>query len=252
MAVLRLSGPATPYIIMSVAGRLPEPRAATLATLKDPATGEAIDRGLALYFPAPRSFTGEDCGELHVHGGRAVRGALIQTIGALPGARLAEPGEFTRRALLNGKLDLAEVEGLSDLIEAETEWQRRQALRQMQGSLSRAAAGWRAALLEAAALVEAEIDFSDEGDVPQALSRRVAALMRPVLRSLEAELADGRRRRAHPRRHNDRYRRAAERRQIDADECARPARGRASCRRSPARRATPSRCISTLAAAPRR
>ena len=174
-----------------MAGRLPEPRAATLATLKDPATGEAIDSGLVLFFPAPRSFTGEDCAEFHIHGGRAVAQRLITTLAGFPGTRAAEPGEFTRRALLNGKLDLVEVEGLGDLIEAETEWQRRQALRQMQGSLSRAAERWRAALLEAAALVEAEIDFPDEGDVPQAPSRRVGALVRPVLQSLKAELAAG-------------------------------------------------------------
>ncbi len=188
IAVIRLSGPATAYIIKSVAGRLPEPRRASLATLRDPATGEAIDRGLVLFFPAPRSFTGEDCGEFHIHGGRAVAAALIRTL-AEQGARAAEPGEFTRRALLNGKIDLVEVEGLGDLIEAETEWQRRQALRQMRGALSRAAEGWRAALLEAAALVAAEIDFSDEGDVPEALSRRVGALVRPTLASLKAELA---------------------------------------------------------------
>ncbi len=128
---------------------------------------------------------------MHIHGGRAVVARLIRTLGEFSGTRPAEPGEFTRRALLNGKLDLVEVEGLGDLIEAETEWQRRQALRQMQGSLSREAEGWRAALLEAAALLAAEIDFPDEGDVPQALSRRVGALVWPVLRSLKAELAAG-------------------------------------------------------------
>ncbi len=170
---------------------MPEPRRASLATLKDPATSEAIDSGLVLFFPAPRSFTGEDCAEFHIHGGRAVVARLIKSLGEFPGARAAEPGEFTRRALLNGKIDLVEVEGLGDLIDAETEWQRRQALRQMQGSLSREAERWRAALLEASALVEAEIDFPDEGDVPQALSRRVGPLVRPVLQSLKAELAVG-------------------------------------------------------------
>jgi len=191
IAVLRLSGPATPLIIKSVVGRLPEPRRASLATLKDPATDEPIDSGLVLFFSAPRSFTGENCAEFHIHGGRAVAQRLITTLAGFPGTRAAEPGEFTRRALLNGKLDLVEVEGLGDLIEAETEWQRRQALRQLQGSLSREAERWRAALLEAAALVEAEIDFPDEGDVPQAPSRGVGALVRPVLQSLNAELAAG-------------------------------------------------------------
>ena len=191
IAVLRLSGPATAHIIKSIVGHLPIPREATLATLKDPATGEAIDSGLVLFFPAPRSFTGEDCAELHVHGGRAVVSRLIKTLGEFAGTRAAEPGEFARRAFLAGKLDLAEVEGLGDLVEAETEWQRRQALRQMQGALSREATAWRDALLEAAALVEAEIDFPDEGDVPEAPSRRVAALVHPVLQSLQAELAAG-------------------------------------------------------------
>jgi tRNA modification GTPase len=191
VAVIRLSGPATPHIIKGIAGRLPAPRAAVLATMKDPATGEAIDRGLVLFFPGPRSFTGEDCAELHIHGGRAVTARLIAALGQFAGARAAEPGEFSRRAFLNGKMDLAEIEGLGDLIEAETEWQRRQALRQMQGSLGRAAARWRTALLESSALVEAEIDFPDEGDVPARLSRRVGAAVRPVLESLQAELAAG-------------------------------------------------------------
>jgi tRNA modification GTPase len=189
IAVLRLSGPATVATVKAIAGRLPEPRVATLATFKDPSTLEPIDSGLVLFFPAPHSFTGEDCAEFHVHGGRAVVLALINAIGAAGGARVAEPGEFTRRALLNGKIDLSQVEGLGDLIEAETEWQRRQALRQMQGALGRQAAQWRSALLEAAALVEAEIDFSDEADVPEGLSLRVADIVRPILSSLQTELA---------------------------------------------------------------
>ncbi|WP_036260752.1 tRNA uridine-5-carboxymethylaminomethyl(34) synthesis GTPase MnmE [Methylocapsa aurea] len=192
IAVLRLSGPGTPFIVTSLIGSLPEPRMAQLATFVDPVSGQAIDRGLALFFPAPRSFTGEDCAEFHVHGGRAVVAAMIGAIGGLPSARPAEPGEFTRRALLHGKMDLAEVEGLADLIDAETEWQRRQALRQMQGSLGRQTALWRGALIEAAALIEAEIDFSDEGDVPAATSRRIGALLAPVLAGLKAELAAGR------------------------------------------------------------
>jgi tRNA modification GTPase len=192
IAVLRLSGPGTRFIVKSLIGSLPEPRAAQLATFVDPASGQAIDRGLALFFPTPRSFTGEDCAEFHIHGGRAVVAAMIGAIGGLHGARPAEPGEFTRRALLNGKMDLAEVEGLADLIDAETEWQRRQALRQMQGSLGRQTALWRGALIEAAALIEAEIDFSDEGDVPAATSRRIGALLAPVVAGLKAELAAGR------------------------------------------------------------
>lgn len=188
IAVVRISGPATCDIVKAIAGRIPAPRVATLATLRDGATGEALDQGIVMFFPAPRSFTGEDCAEFHIHGGRAVVSALITAIGRLSGVRAAEPGEFTRRALLNGKMDLAQVEGLADLIDAETEWQRRQALRQMEGRLSQQAAIWRKALLEASALVEAEIDFSDEGDVPEATSRRVRGLLRPVRDGLRSEL----------------------------------------------------------------
>ncbi|WP_026607785.1 tRNA uridine-5-carboxymethylaminomethyl(34) synthesis GTPase MnmE [Methylocapsa acidiphila] len=192
IAVLRLSGPATPQIVARMAGKLPPPRAATLAKFIDPASDETIDRGLVVFFPAPRSFTGEDCAEFHIHGGRAVAARLIAAIGAFPGARPAKPGEFTRRALLNGKMDLAEVEGLADLIQAETEWQRRQALRQMEGRLSRQAEDWRRSLLEAAALIEAEIDFSDEAAVPPETSRKIGEILAPVRDALLAELAAGR------------------------------------------------------------
>ncbi|VFU09935.1 tRNA uridine-5-carboxymethylaminomethyl(34) synthesis GTPase MnmE [Methylocella tundrae] len=189
IAVVRLSGTATRAIVKSIVRRLPPPRTAILATLRDPATQAEIDSGLVLFFPAPRSFTGEDCAEFHIHGGRAVVAGLLGALGGIDGARPAEPGEFTRRALLNSKLDLAQVEAIGDLIEAETEWQRRQAVRQMQGGLSRQTAQWRSALLEASALVEAEIDFSDEGDVPEALSRRVSGVVGPVHDALRAELA---------------------------------------------------------------
>lgn len=192
IAVVRLSGAATQAIVKSLVRRLPPPRTAILATLRDPATQAEIDSGLVLFFPAPRSFTGEDCAEFHIHGGRAVVAGLLGAIGGFEGARAAEPGEFTRRALLNGKLDLAQVEGIGDLIEAETEWQRRQAVRQMQGGLSLQTAQWRSAMLQASALVEAEIDFSDEGDVPDALSLRVRDVVRPVLNALRAELAAAR------------------------------------------------------------
>ncbi|WOJ91132.1 tRNA uridine-5-carboxymethylaminomethyl(34) synthesis GTPase MnmE [Methylocapsa polymorpha] len=192
IAVLRLSGPATRLIVKAMVRKLPEARAATLATFIDPASGEAIDKGLVIFFPGPHSFTGEDSAEFHIHGGRAVVARLIEVIGGFPEARPAEPGEFTRRALLNGKMDLAEVEGLADLVEAETEWQRRQALRQLEGRLSRQAEAWRSALLEAAALVEAEIDFSDEPDVPASTSRRIGEILKPVLEALRAELSAGR------------------------------------------------------------
>jgi tRNA modification GTPase len=189
IAVLRLSGPATRRVVEAVAGKLPAPRRATLVTFVNPASGEKIDSGLLVFFPMPRSFTGEDCAELHLHGSRAVAAAMIDALSAIADTRAAEPGEFTRRAFLNGKLDLAQVEGLGDLIEAETAWQHRQALRQMDGVLGRQADLWRRALIEASALVEAEIDFSDEADVPGEASGRVTALLEPVVRALEAELA---------------------------------------------------------------
>jgi tRNA modification GTPase len=190
ITVLRMSGPATRQIVESVSGLLPEPRVATLKTFRDPKTGEAIDKGLVIFFPAPKSFTGEDYAEFHIHGGRAVVASMIEALGRMEGTRPAEPGEFTRRALLNGKMDLAEVEGLGDLIDAETEWQRRAALRQAEGVLGREAQKWRSALVEAAALLEAEIDFPEEEDVPGAGARkRIAALLSPVLISLKAELA---------------------------------------------------------------
>ena len=192
IAVLRVSGPAARAIIESLAGKLPEPHRAALRIFRDPATGEAIDKGFVIFFPAPKTYTGEDYAEFHVHGGRAVVAAMVKAIGAIAGTRPAEPGEFTRRALLNGKMDLAEVEGLADLIDAETEWQRRAALRQAQGVLGRQAAIWRGALLEAAALLEAEIDFPDEESVPGFSGRRADKILAPVLAGLKSELAAGR------------------------------------------------------------
>jgi tRNA modification GTPase len=189
ISVARVSGPGTRAIVKNLVGRPTPPRLASLATFRDPVTGEVIDKGLALFFPGPQSFTGEDCAEFHVHGSRAVISALLQAFGRFAATRPAEPGEFTRRALLNGKMDLAQVEGLADLIDAETGAQRRQALRQMEGALGRKAAEWRRALLEASALVEAEIDFSDEADVPVQTSRHIGQILSPVLADLEAELA---------------------------------------------------------------
>lgn len=192
IAVLRLSGPATRLALKTIAGKLPKPRLAMLATFRDPEAGDAIDKGLVFFFPAPKSYTGEDYAEFHVHGGRAVVAAMVKALGAIQGVRPAEAGEFTRRALLNGKMDLAEVEGLGDLIDAETEWQRRAALRQAGGVLGRQAAVWRAALLEAAALLAAEIDFPEEEDVPGEAGRRVGEILKPVLAGLKAELAAAR------------------------------------------------------------
>ncbi|MCI0598679.1 MAG: tRNA uridine-5-carboxymethylaminomethyl(34) synthesis GTPase MnmE [Beijerinckiaceae bacterium] len=190
IAVLRLSGPATRGVIKSVAQKIPEPRMATVGTFRDPATGEAIDKGLVLFFPAPKSYTGEDYAEFHIHGGRAVVAAMVKALRGL-GARPAEAGEFTRRALFNGKMDLTEVEGLADLIDAETEWQRRAALRQSEGVLGRQAVLWRGALIEAAALLEAEIDFPEEEGVGTA-RQKIGEILAPVLSGLRAELASAR------------------------------------------------------------
>jgi tRNA modification GTPase len=191
IAVLRLSGPASRLIVKSIAQKIPEPRMAALASFRDPATGDAIDKGLVIFFPGPKSFTGEDYAEFHVHGGRAVVAAMVKALSGC-GARPAEPGEFTRRALFNGKMDLAEVEGLADLIDAETEWQRRAALRQSEGVLGRQAAIWRGALLEASALIAAEIDFPEEEDVPCSAGAHAEKILAPVLAGLKAELATAR------------------------------------------------------------
>jgi tRNA modification GTPase len=164
-----LSGPAARFGIETMIGRVPEPRRATLCTVNDPETNQPIDQALALWFPAPHSETGEDMAELQLHGGRAVIAATLMALSRLPGLRPAEAGEFTRRAFENGRLDLTEVEGLADLIGAETEAQRRQAFQQLTGGLGDRAETWRGRLIDALALVEAGIDFSDEGDVPDDL-----------------------------------------------------------------------------------
>ncbi len=193
IAVVRLSGQAAGAALEALTGRRrPPPRSARLARLRDPDSGAAIDHALVLWFPAPASFTGEDMVELHLHGGRAVVGAAMETLARRRGLRLAEPGEFTRRAFDNGKLDLSEVEGLADLIDAETEAQRRQALRQMGGELSRIVEGWRARLLPAVAHCEAAIDFSDE-DLPEDLMTPMRAVLEELSREIGAFLADERR-----------------------------------------------------------
>jgi tRNA modification GTPase len=165
IAVVRLSGPASFETVRALAGKLPEPRHATLATLCDPKSGEPLDRALLLIFPAPASATGEDVAELHLHGGRAVVRAVEAVLAALPGMRRAEPGEFTRRALLSGRIDLSEAEGLGDLLTAETEAQRRTALRTAEGAVRREVEGWAIRALSLAAQVEALLDHSDEDDV---------------------------------------------------------------------------------------
>lgn len=170
-----------------MAGGVPPARQAALRSLRD-GGGDIIDTGLVLFFPAPHSFTGEDVAELQVHGSRAVLARLLAVLASLPGIRLAEAGEFTRRAFEAGKLDLAAVEGLADLIDSETEWQRKQALRQMDGVLGEMAAGWRRSLIEAMALLAADLDFSDEGDVSGPLIADAAGLAAGVLGELQGAL----------------------------------------------------------------
>lgn len=189
VAVLRLSGPGSHAAVAGLCGPLPEPRRASLRRLvKD---GVELDQALVILFPEGESFTGEAAAELHLHGSLAVVQAVMQALAGEHGLRLAEPGEFTRRALENGKLDLAQVEGLADLIEAETEAQRRQALRVLSGAIGRRAEEWREKLIRAAALIEATIDFADE-DVPIDVAPEVLALGRAVLADLRREALGGR------------------------------------------------------------
>ncbi|MDR3374744.1 MAG: tRNA uridine-5-carboxymethylaminomethyl(34) synthesis GTPase MnmE [Ancalomicrobiaceae bacterium] len=187
VAVIRLSGPDAGTALMALFGRLPEPRLASYGVIR--AGGRDIDRGLVLWFPAPKSFTGEDCAELQLHGGRAVVAAALTALAQMPGLRLAEPGEFTRRAFFNSKLDLTEVEGLADLIAAETESQRRQALRQAAGSGRATFEGWRSRLIRCRALIEAELDFPDEEDVPGSVSDEVWLEARSLAEDMRGQLA---------------------------------------------------------------
>jgi len=187
LAVLRLSGPESHGAVQRLAGRLPPERRLARVRLRD-GEGAILDEGMAVIFGAGASFTGEAAAELHLHGSPAVVAAVLRALAAIPGMRLAEPGEFARRALASGRLDLTEVEGLADLIEAETEAQRRQAVAVAGGALRRAAEGWRAGLVDAAALVEATIDFVDE-DVPAEVTAEVAATVAGLRAGLAAALA---------------------------------------------------------------
>ncbi|HXI05114.1 MAG: tRNA uridine-5-carboxymethylaminomethyl(34) synthesis GTPase MnmE [Bradyrhizobium sp.] len=182
IAVVRVSGAEAGNALSRLAGKMPAPRTAMRSLLKC-ADGQPMDDAVVLWFPGPASATGEDVAEFHVHGGRAVLASLFAALSAFENVRPAEPGEFTRRAFENGKLDLTEAEGLDDLIHADTDRQRRQALRQLKGLLGDKARDWRARIIEASALIEAGIDFSDEGDVP-------AELIAPALAKLRALLAD--------------------------------------------------------------
>lgn len=187
VAVVRISGPQAHEACIHLCGDLPEPRRSALRVLTG-ADGVKLDEALVLVFPHGGSFTGEAVVELHLHGSTAVVAAVLRELSALPGLRAAEAGEFTRRALENGRLDLAQVEGLADLIDAETEAQRRQALRVLSGDLGRLAEGWRRDLIRAAALLEATIDFADE-DVPVDVTPEVSDLLHSVQADLRRQSA---------------------------------------------------------------
>lgn len=188
VAVLRVSGAQCRAVIAGLAGGVPPPRRASLRRLRDPASGEVLDHALVLWFPGPASYTGEDGAELHLHGGPAVIAAVGGALAAL-GARPAEPGEFTRRAFLNGRMDLTAAEGIADLIAAETEAQRRQALRQADGALARLLEGWAVRLTRLLAHQEAAIEFADE-DLPSDLGAQAQGGAARLRAEIEAHLAD--------------------------------------------------------------
>lgn len=192
VAVIRASGPACAHLMVELVGGPCAARRACVRTVRDGADGEAIDQCLVLWFPAPKSFTGEDVVEFHVHGGRAVVDACLKVLSKQPGCRLAEAGEFARRAFNNQKLDLSEIEGLSDLINARTELQRRAALREADGRIRALYEGWREQLLGCLALVEADVDFVDEDDVPEDLAGSTRTKLRSLLGSIQAHVADPR------------------------------------------------------------
>src|SRR6266566_9980849 len=198
ISIVRVSGPQAGAALTSLAGRIPMPRMATRALLRD-AKRQPIDDAVVLWFPSPASATGEDVAEFHVHGSRAVLAALFAALSSIENVRAAEPGEFTRRAFENGKLDLTEAEGLDDLIHADTDRQRRQALRQLRGLLGDKARRWREEIIEASALIEAGIDFSDESDVPAELIAPALAKIKTLLGEIKDALgASGRSERLRP------------------------------------------------------
>lgn len=188
IGLVRVSGSQAGTALRRLAGKLPQPRLATRVLLHD-SQSQPIDDAVVLWFPGPASATGEDVAEFHVHGGRAVLASLFAALSKFTDIRPAEPGEFTRRAFENGKLDLTEAEALDDLIHADTDRQRRQALRQLKGLLGDKARDWRARIIEASALIEAGIDFSDEGDVPAELIAPACVKIRSLLDEIRAVLA---------------------------------------------------------------
>ncbi len=184
VAVVRISGSQTRFVLETIAGKVTEPRVAPYSTFRKP-DGAKIDSGLLLFFPAPHSFTGQDCAEFQIHGGKAAVAALLDALTAIPGVRHAEAGEFTRRAFLNGKLDLTETEALADLISAETEAQRRLAVLNADGAQSTLYSAWRQRLIHARAMIEAELDFADESDVPGSVADVVWADMQKLSEEIQ-------------------------------------------------------------------
>ena len=193
VAVIRVAGPAAGTVIDRMAAPRPRPRYAAFRRVLHPTTAEVLDEALVLWLPGPRTETGEDMAELQIHGGAAVIRAVLQGLGCIAGCRLAEPGEFARRAFHNGRIDLTAAEGLADLIDAETEAQRRQALAQAGGLLARVYEGWRTRLLTARGLAEAAIDFSDEADVAADALNRARDEAKALLAEIDAHLDDGHR-----------------------------------------------------------
>jgi tRNA modification GTPase len=191
VAVIRLSGPLCRTAVEQLCGRIPAARRASLSSIRN-RNGEKLDDGIVIFFPAPRSFTGEDCAELQIHGGRATARAVLDALSRVPGLRSAEAGEFSRRAFLNGRLDLVEVEGLADLIAAETEMQRRLAMEHASGGLSVVYDSWAKRLTHARAMIEAELDFADEDDVPGSVADSVWTDMRRLGEEIVNHLSSGR------------------------------------------------------------
>jgi tRNA modification GTPase len=192
VAIIRLSGTDVRFVLETIVGEIPKPRMATYRAFRSGA-GEILDSGLVLYFPGPYSFTGEDCAEFHLHGGRAVVDRFLSELSSIKNCRMAEPGEFTRRAFANGKMDLTTAEGLADLIGAETESQRRLALQAASGAQRDLYMKWRHELLQARALIEAELDFADESDVPGSVSGQVWLAMERLAGEIQRHLSEGKR-----------------------------------------------------------
>ena len=194
VGVIRVSGEATKNAIsiLTKSEKCPKPRVASLKWFYDPLTGGRLDHGLVIFFPGPNSFTGEDVAEFHIHGGYAVVSGFLEALSKIEHLRPAEAGEFTRRAFDNGKMDLTEAEGLADLINSETEGQRRQALRQMDGNLKELYEGWRHDLISAMAYLEADIDFADE-EIPDDVTERIIPIVHDLYQDIQEHLDDGHR-----------------------------------------------------------